>query len=230
MIFIGGQEVRRILQSQEAKGAGPVRVQDLDVLDPKFGCWPQQGCTPMSSDPRIWNPKNRQELSTALNAFEGDVIVTGETIRVEVVKVGRKKVRLRIAAPDWMRILRGVHYGRECPPIKPLRSPRPQPKMSGLCLTLLLGDWVFIGDDVFVGVCRFTEGGVIVGFKVPQGMLICYEDVWRDLDELFPRWSHPDVTSLVEHSTHVRKTAHTRIARFASQGTPCLGGEFVSRS
>jgi hypothetical protein len=51
----------------------------------------------MSSDPRIWNPKNRHELSAALNVFEGDVIVLGETIRVEVVKLGKKKVRLRSA-------------------------------------------------------------------------------------------------------------------------------------
>ena len=139
----------------------------------------------MSSDPRIWNPKNRQELSTALNVFEGDVIVLGETIRVEVVKVGKKKVRLRISAPDSMRILRGVHYGRESPPIRPLRSPRPQPKLSGLCLTLLLGDWVSIGADVFVGVSRLTEGCTILGFKVPQGIPVCHEDVWKSLDDAF---------------------------------------------
>jgi hypothetical protein len=84
------------VQSQEAKGARPVRVQDLDDLDPKLVCWPQKDA-PMSSDPRIWNPKNRHELSAALNVFEGDVIVLGETIRVEVVKLGKKKVRLRSA-------------------------------------------------------------------------------------------------------------------------------------
>ena len=170
------------MQSQEAKGARPVRVQDLDDLDPKLVCWPQKDA-PMSSDARIWNPKNRQELSTALNVFESDVIALGETIRVEVVKVGKKKVRLRIVAPDWMSIIRGVHFGRESPPIKPLRSPRPQPRVSGLCLTLLLGDWVAIGADVFVGVSRFTEGGTIVGFKVPHGIPICYEDVWKSLDD-----------------------------------------------
>jgi sRNA-binding carbon storage regulator CsrA len=137
----------------------------------------------MSSDPRSWNPQNRQELSTALKLSEGDVIVLGEAIRVEVVKVGTKKVRLRINAPDSMRILRGELHERENPPIKPLRSARPEPRVSGLCLTLRLGEWASIGNEVFVGVSRLTGGRTIVGFKVPNGMPVCHEDVWKSLDD-----------------------------------------------
>jgi sRNA-binding carbon storage regulator CsrA len=137
----------------------------------------------MSSDPRSWNPQNRQELSTALNLSEGDVIVLGEAIRVEVVKVGTKKVRLRIKAPDSMRIIRGSPDGRERPPIKPLRPGRAEPRVSALCLTLRLGEWASIGDEVFVGISRITEGRTIVGVKVPNGTPVCHEDVWKSLDD-----------------------------------------------
>jgi hypothetical protein len=82
-----------------------------------------------------------------------------------------------------MRILRRKLYGQESPPSKPARIPRPQPKVSGLCLTLLLGDWASVGAEVFVGVSRLTEGRTILGFKVPQSMPVCHEDVWKSLDD-----------------------------------------------
>jgi sRNA-binding carbon storage regulator CsrA len=130
----------------------------------------------------VWNPRDVKQLTTALTMTAGQTVALGESIRLTVVRIGRSKIRFRIKAPESMKILRGKMYWQEIPPIKPLRSARPQPKAWGLCLTLRLGEWASVGDEVFVGVSRVTDGRIILGFKVPQSIPVCDEDVWKSLN------------------------------------------------
>jgi sRNA-binding carbon storage regulator CsrA len=137
----------------------------------------------MSKAPDVFNPSDRQQLTTAIDVTQGQTTLVGDAIRFTVASVRKSKAVLQIKAPDCLPILRGKLHGRESPPIRKFPSSRTEHRGLGLLLTLREGEWASVGEDVFVGVNRLAGGRLILGVKAPPGKVVCDENTWNRLND-----------------------------------------------
>ena len=91
-------------------------------------------------------------------------------------------------APDGMKILRGKLFGRDDRPERVSKNGKRCPIKPGLIVACKPGEWVRIGENLYVGVGTIRLGEnepsdrlVTLGFRCPPGIAVCAIEVYTDL-------------------------------------------------